>query len=293
MTQVVIGEKFTMDLETPEGVRNDSYNAVRLASDGSRRIEAFRSFAIHEVSEPVKRLVIDAVGTEAIIWGPNFDWSLEVGGYLRHPPSTVVPVTTARFAFSDVPTNQIPYVLFMKEHIGNVAHEFVESPLPDLALHLNSLQGFAPIGGNHLSTEEQEKYELVTWNIRRLIGAVWQQVKALEDVAVWERPLARAWSRVEDLCRECAGRGWKRKLIREMRLADWKVAKAAQEDVPFFPGYSGRAGTHLTQRTEHRIANISAFGDALGYHEDTLGTESDPHKEAVLAGIEPIKARNL
>ena len=88
----------------------------------------------------------------------------------------------------------------------------------------------------------QEKYELVTWNIRRLVGALWQQVEGVEEVAVswgsltaWHRPLARAWKRVEDLCRSCAGRGWKRKLIREMRLADWKVAKATFDEFSVLP----------------------------------------------------------
>ena len=78
-----------------------------------------------------------------------------------------------------------------------------------------------------------------------------------------------------------------------MRLADWKVAKVTYEDSPFFPGYEGRAGTHILQATAHLERNIAAFGDSLTYHENTLGTESDVHKDAVLAGIEPIKARHL
>ena len=178
MSDIQVGDTLTQESTANQDVPPYHYHAVVLSEDGSRKVLAKAPIAFPGWNEHAKRAVLEQLGPRTILWGSARYYSVDVGQYLPYPESTdpAFRPTSQVFA-SDVPTNQIPYVLHMKGHMGNVSHEFVESPLSDLSLHLNSMTGFAPTGGNHLDSETQEKYELVTWNIRRLVGALWQQVE--------------------------------------------------------------------------------------------------------------------
>lgn len=268
-----VGDVITTDSVLPEG-HTAGNQIVWVDADGSRRVIETDVALPPTFPGNIPELLARHPDNDLIYWTERA--SIAAGQYLPYPFEGM----TRLQSYSDYPVNQIPYILHLREHVGQVAGEFVDVPAHDAFAHETQLTGFSPTAVT-LTTGQAEKFELLTKNIRRLIGVVWQKIDIAagldpEDESNWKRGLRAVWPQVVELCDTCSGRGWKRKLLRTMDVAGWKGRFHANQGGSFFVRPDGTVGGNATSDANQLTGAIPAFVRALQYQEDTQGDE-DSH----------------
>ena len=222
-----------------------------------------------------------------ILAGPGY---APGGSYLPYYGSTYTPSVNVHG--QDTPVNPIPYVLRWKRILGDIAHDFVQ-PSDEIFHHETHATGWSPHTVS-LTTEQQQKFEVVNRNVRRLVGLHWGRILDLEAM---DASASDAWKAVKDtraaemakLCETCHGRGFKRRLLRRVNAQAWARLHGISQSSIFYPNAttdpeSWGVGDLVRATEAEYYAVIPNFQRALIYHEDSTGTE-DSH---TLPGDPPV-----
>ena len=287
MSVLQLGDTITMESTAPEGIRTSTFfYAVSLDGDGSRRAAEKHQFDLGSMSDNIKRAIIAAIGPKAILWGQYPLYPVTVGEYLPYVSNTDPRVRPAEpVPTSPTPTNQIPFILHLKKHLGNVAHEFVTDHAIDIFQHEANTDTFSP-HNIVLTSDQQNRFELANKNIRRLVGVLWERtgnvagVNPTQGESNWKTAVRNIWAQVDLLCSTCSGRGWKRRILRNMNVTAWQSRFSADTLGAFFVNTSvdgsWGVGDPLRGTGTEYTAAIANFVKALKYHEETTGAE-DSH----------------
>ena len=297
MANIRLGEVVTRESTHEYSGARFHLKAVKTGADGSRRIED-----VGHLRFPLTPAGIEGVfrqgGPTPILWGVT--WRTHVGRYLPYlaEDQRAVPTTIQEVLDIDLPTNQVPYVLYMQEHLSKVAHELVDNTLLDVFDHMTAGDGFSP-HNTTLTTDQQARFELLSRNVRRLVGVLWDQLNAVvaldpRDEVAWKAGVREQWPKIEKVCGYCSGRGWKRRLLRDMDRLAWDRRHSADLTGAFYFERNEQGaivpGDHLHGARTALMASLENFNEALRYHEQTGGDETLVHAEAIQSGISGILA---